>query len=95
MTRRRRASAGSPGLVHAEHALGEAINGNGDSGGPVVSIGSNGKLLARGVISGQSLGGYLRPCVGYVFAGRQCAMDVYYADLRSTMNAVGVHINTA
>ncbi|GIJ57201.1 hypothetical protein Vau01_047170 [Virgisporangium aurantiacum] len=81
-------------LADAEHALGQAINGNGDSGGPVVSVRSDGRLAARGIISGMRTGAYERPCVGYVPSGRTCSMNVFFADLRSAMSLVGVHINT-
>jgi streptogrisin D len=81
-------------LVHAEHSLGEVVAGNGDSGGPAVSIRSDGRLSGRGVISAIDLGSYERPCVGWTPPGRMCSMGVYFADLRGAMNAVGVQINT-
>jgi streptogrisin D len=84
-------------LASAVHIGGRTLGivGNGDSGGPVVSVRSDGKLLARGVISAMELGLAVRPCQGYNPPGRTCSSIVYFADLRGGMNAVGVRINTA
>jgi hypothetical protein len=81
------------GVYIAGRTLG--IVGNGDSGGPVVSVAGDGRLLGRGVISGQEGGLAVRPCQGYNPPGRVCSSIVYFADLRGGMNAVGVRINTA
>lgn len=70
-----------------------AAVGEGDSGGPAFSVVS-GKAQARGVISGMRTGDFVRPCTGWVFAGRTCSVAVYYADLTNAMNAVGVRLNT-
>jgi streptogrisin D len=69
-----------------------AIAGQGDSGGPVISVRSDGKVLARGIISGIDAV-LLKPCQGWAFPGRQCSPSVFYADVTRVMNTVGVHLN--
>jgi streptogrisin D len=84
-----------PSMVNARHDS-IAVAGNGDSGGPVYSIRtSDSRAVARGVISAIDLGGFLRPCQGWVLAGRQCSLSVWYGDVRSIMTTLGVHINVS
>lgn len=77
-------------------ARGTGINGNGDSGGPVVSVTGDGGVVGRGIISGMALGpDFERPCAGWAAPGRRCSRIVYFADLEVAMASVGVRINTA
>ncbi|MEV4637308.1 hypothetical protein AB0J80_08150 [Actinoplanes sp. NPDC049548] len=74
-----------------------AFVGQGDSGGPITSLASGGRVQAQGIISGietGSDGADLRTCKGYNYPGRQCSYSFYYADLSGAMSAVGVRINT-
>jgi streptogrisin D len=71
-----------------------AFSGQGDSGGPMVSITSDGRVRALGVASGHPSGPYVRPCKGYNYPGRECSYASYYADLSSALGALGVRINT-
>jgi hypothetical protein len=82
------------GMVNAQ-LPGVAIVGNGDSGGPIFALRtSDSRAIARGVISGEQLGSYERPCTGYAPAGRRCSMSVWYGPIIEIMNVIGVHINT-
>jgi streptogrisin D len=71
-----------------------AANGNGDSGGPIVSLVSN-RARAYGVISGMYTGGgWDAPCVGYRPAGRHCSRSVWFGDIRTILGTVGARMNT-
>jgi streptogrisin D len=71
-----------------------AAVGEGDSGGPVFSILSQ-RARARGVISGQRNGsGWTAPCHGWAPPGRDCSNSVWFGDIRTIVNRVGVRMNT-
>jgi len=71
-----------------------AANGNGDSGGPILSVVSN-RGRAYGVISGMYTGGgWDAPCVGYRPSGRRCSRSVWFGDIRTILSAVGARMNT-
>jgi streptogrisin D len=72
-----------------------AATGHGDSGGPVVSVTSDGRLRAVGVVSGgYGTGPEMRTCRGYTPPGRQCSRTILYADLPGALDALGARINT-
>jgi hypothetical protein len=71
-----------------------AANGQGDSGGPILSVVSS-RGRAYGVISGMYTGnGWNAPCVGYRPAGRICSRSVWFGDIRTILSTVGVRMNT-
>jgi streptogrisin D len=81
-------------LVEAQSTDDTAFMGQGDSGGPVTSLASNGSVTALGINSGISTGSDLRTCKGWAYNGRECSWIAYYADLQGAEAALGVHINT-
>lgn len=82
-----------PAMINAIHATDAAV-GNGDSGGPVFAIRGDGKVSARGIISGMSLApADERPCPGWQLEGRRCSRSVWFGDIRNVLNTIGVHIN--
>lgn len=82
------------GLVQAQSTDDTAFAGEGDSGGPVTSVAANGGIIGRGIMSAIRTGSALRPCKGYAYAGRQCSWIVFYADLQTAAQVLGVRVNT-
>lgn len=83
--------------ANTSNATRQATAGNGDSGGPVVSITANG-VLARGTISAIN-GSAIVPCPGVPGVpegqdGRHCATEMFYPDIRVQLAGVGVRLNT-
>lgn len=83
--------------ANTSNASRQATSGNGDSGGPVVSI-TTGGVLARGTISAMNMNSQV-PCPGVPGApvdeeGRHCSTEMFYPDIRVQMAAVGVRLNT-
>jgi hypothetical protein len=70
-----------PNLVRTVQRDGDPAVGNGDSGGPVFALNSNGQVLATGVISGMS--NATGTCAGdpAVAGGRQCSATAFFAPL--------------
>jgi hypothetical protein len=67
--------------------------GNGDSGGPVFAIDSNGQFRAAGVISGTTGAGNV--CTGGpAGSGRQCSDTLFYAPLTAYLPGTGFHTMT-
>lgn len=87
-------------LVRAESQVDQAVGGNGDSGGPVFSL-SGTNAVARGTMTGMPLGSDLRPCKGVPGGAasdpnaRHCSRAIWYPDIITQFNAVGVHIKVA
>lgn len=71
-------------LVHTKQSSGIPAVGNGDSGGPVISV-IDGKAYAQGVISGIS--GGTTACTGIEGkeGGRQCSAEAFYAAIAPYM----------
>jgi hypothetical protein len=80
--------------ANTSNASRQATSGNGDSGGPVVSI-TTGGVIARGTISAMNANS-LVPCPGVPSSedGRQCSTEMFYPDIRFQMAGVGVRLNT-
>lgn len=83
--------------ANTSNASRQATSGNGDSGGPVVSI-TTGGVLARGTISAMNMDS-LVPCPGVPGVpagedGRHCSTEMFYPDIRVQMARVGVRLNT-
>jgi hypothetical protein len=83
--------------ANTSNASRQATSGNGDSGGPVVSI-TTGGVLARGTISAMNMNSQV-PCPGVPGApvdeeGRHCSTEMFYPDIRVQMAAVGVRLTT-
>jgi hypothetical protein len=83
-----------PAMINAITTSAPAA-GNGDSGGPVVAVRSDGRLSARGIISAiNTHPNNVRPCPGWRPTERTCSRSVWFGDLRSIMGTIGVRINT-
>jgi hypothetical protein len=83
--------------ANTNNATRQATSGNGDSGGPVVSI-TTGGVLARGTISAMNTNAQV-PCPGVPGVpegeeGRHCSTEMFYPDIRVQMARVGVRLNT-
>lgn len=84
-------------MVTADNIHGEDAAGNGDSGGPVVSV-TTGGVLARGTISAMNNDQFVE-CVGVPGVaddedGRHCSSEIFYPDIQYQLSGVGVHLNT-
>ncbi|GAA4247268.1 hypothetical protein [Dactylosporangium darangshiense] len=71
-------------LSRVDHAV---ASGSGDSGGPVFSLPSpdNGKVIAKGIISGGDNG-----TVVSCGAGTTCTWRSYYADIQESLGWYGL-----
>jgi streptogrisin D len=83
--------------ANTSNANRQAASGNGDSGGPVVSI-TTGGVLARGTISAMNADSFV-PCPGVPGVpadqeGRHCSTEMFYPDIRVQLAGVGVRLNT-
>jgi hypothetical protein len=83
--------------ANTSNASRQATSGNGDSGGPVVSV-TTGGVLARGTISAMNMNSLVDcpgvPGVPANEEGRHCSTEMFYPDLRIQMAGVGVRLNT-
>jgi len=82
-----------PSMINADHLI-APVAGNGDSGGPVVAVRSDGRASARGIISAITTGAAQRPCPGWQLPNRVCSRSVWFGDIRGVMGTIGVRINT-
>jgi hypothetical protein len=81
-------------MVQADQ-LGHAdATGNGDSGGPVISFGTDGSAIARGTITGQD-NNAPAACTGVPEGvGRTCSYRVFYPDITFEQQDMGVQVLT-
>lgn len=82
-------------LVKGKQQDGTNAAGNGDSGGPVFDVTSDGlSVYAKGTITGGS-GSDVVPCTGVPSSStRQCSSVVYWTSVTASMNGFGVSIVT-
>jgi hypothetical protein len=83
-------------MVMARRTDGQSAVGDGDSGGPVFSLPSpdNGKVIAKGIISGASVDGKVT-CPAGTDWWVECSSIVYFADVKTAMGVYGLTIKTA
>ncbi|MFE7482985.1 S1 family peptidase [Streptomyces sp. NPDC057552] len=82
-----------PGMVQAEQQGRTNAAGNGDSGGPVYGVRSDGGATASGIISAIDLSTSVT-CTGVpAGGGRSCAWRMFYVNIQNAMNVSKTTIN--
>lgn len=86
---------GSPVLtIQAQTTDGSEAIGNGDSGGPVITLGPPGFFVAVGTNSAQDLNS-LTSCVGVQVPGRECSSRMWFTEVVSAQSTTGTSVSIA
>src|SRR5262249_19318725 len=82
---------GFDAFVFSSHTLdGSEAGGQGDSGGPVITLASPG-FYAMGTVTG-SANGHDVPCVGIVFFGRKCSSSLLFPSIDQAVQVTGTFV---